>query len=68
VISTDRYTKSSFSGGAGCVEVRRLDDGRIGVRDSKDISKPPHVFTIREWQAFLAGVRAGEFDLPARSD
>ena len=65
MISTDRYTKSSFSGGAGCVEVRKLDDGSIGLRDSKDVTKPPHVFTAHEWTAFVAGVRAGEFDLPA---
>lgn len=65
MISTDRYIKSSFSGGAGCVEVRLLTDGTIGLRDSKDISKPPHVFTQHEWHAFVAGVRAGEFDLPS---
>ena len=64
MISTERYTKSSFSGDAGCVEVRRLDDGSIGVRDSKDTSKPPHIFTVSEWQAFRLGMLAGEFDLP----
>ena len=34
------------------------------LRDSKDVSKAPHVFNRREWRAFLAGVRNGEFDLP----
>jgi hypothetical protein len=67
LISTDGYAKSSFSGTGGCVEVRILADGMIGLRDSKDISKPPHVFTEREWHAFVAGVRAGEFDLPVGS-
>ena len=67
MISSDAYTKSSFSGSGSCVEVRMLADGTIGVRDSKDISKPPHVFTPREWHAFVDGVRAGEFDLPAGS-
>jgi len=62
VISTDRYVKSSFSGGAGCVEVCMLADGTIGLRDSKDATKPPHLFTPREWHAFISGVRAGEFD------
>ena len=65
MISTDRYTKSSFSGSGGCVEVRLLPDGSVGVRDSKDTSKPPHVFTQPEWRAFVSGVRADEFDLPA---
>jgi hypothetical protein len=63
VISYDQYCKSSFSGGTGCVEVRLLPDGRIALRDSKDRSLPPHHFTATEWTAFLAGVRAGEFDL-----
>jgi hypothetical protein len=45
------------------VEVRLLPDGRIALRDSKDPQLPPHHFTPLEWSAFLAGVRAGEFDL-----
>jgi len=64
LISFDDYKKSSFSGGGGCVEVRVLADGTVGLRDSKDTTKPPHIFTTREWDAFVAGVRAGEFDLP----
>ncbi len=63
MISYDQYCKSSFSGGTGCVEVRLLPDGRIALRDSKDPGLPPHHFTSTEWTAFLAGVRAGEFDL-----
>jgi hypothetical protein len=35
----------------------------IGLRDSKDVTKPPHLFTSVEWEAFLSGVRNGEFDL-----
>ena len=65
MISTRTYTKSSHSGMSGCVEVRLLADGSIGVRDSKDITQPALVFTPPEWTAFLAGVRDGEFDLPA---
>jgi hypothetical protein len=65
VISFDGYTKSTFSGDGACVEVCMLADGTIGLRDSKDITKPPHLFTQHEWTAFVAGVRAGEFDLPA---
>jgi hypothetical protein len=64
VISTDTYMKSSHSGGGNCVEVRLLDDGSVGLRDSKDTTKPPHVFTCSEWQAFILGVREGQFDLP----
>ena len=64
MISANRYAKSSFSESGGCVEVRMLPDGTVGLRDSKDTSKAPHVFSTTEWNAFLAGVRAGEFDLP----
>jgi hypothetical protein len=63
VISNDRFRKSSFSAASGCVEARRLPDGRIAVRDSKQPSVAPNQFTPTEWTAFLAGVRAGEFDL-----
>lgn len=60
------WRKSSFSGGngGGCVEVAFLPDGRIAVRDTKDRSLPPHHYTPAEWDAFVAGVRAGEFDRP----
>ena len=63
MISHDRFRKSTYSGGVNCVEVRLLPDGRIALRDSKDPSLPPHRFTPDEWNAFLAGVRAGEFNL-----
>lgn len=63
MISHDRFRKSSFSGSAGCVEVRRLPDGDVALRDSKQPSLTPHRYAPTEWTAFLAGVRAGEFDL-----
>ena len=68
MISHNRFRKSSFSGSAGCVEVRLLPDGRIALRDSKNPNLPPHHFSAAEWNAFLAGVRAGEFDLNERAD
>lgn len=58
------YTKSSYSGGGECVEVALLADGVL-LRDSKNINKEPHRFTRHEWQAFIRGVRNGEFGLPA---
>ena len=57
------YTKSSYSGKDGCVEVALLADGVL-LRDSKNTSNEPHHFTPHEWRAFLAGVRDGQFDLP----
>lgn len=36
------------------------DRGPIAVRDSKDRQAAVLTFTLREWHAFLAGVRDGE--------
>jgi hypothetical protein len=59
------WRKSSFSGSGGnstgCVEVAPLPDGGIAVRDTKDRSRTPHRHTAPAWQAFVAGIRAGEF-------
>ncbi len=44
-----------------CVEVA-VAAGGILVRDSKDPAGPVLAFTGGEWDAFLAGVRDGEFD------
>jgi hypothetical protein len=49
---------------SACVQVAHLADGLVALRDSKDVSKPAHVFDAGEWGAFLAGVKNGEFDLP----
>ncbi|MGQ0572739.1 MAG: DUF397 domain-containing protein [Pseudonocardia sp.] len=57
-----RYVKSSWSGNAGCVEVCRLGDDRVAVRDSKAPARVLH-FSTGEWAAFVAGVKAGEFDV-----
>ncbi len=60
------WRTSSFSGdnGNSCVEVAFLPDGRVAVRDTKDRTLPPHRHSPAEWQAFVAGVRGGEFDRP----
>jgi hypothetical protein len=58
---TVQYRKSSFSQ-AQCVEVAALPDGTVSVRDSKNVAKPAHEFSRAEWAAFIAGVKAGEFD------
>jgi len=63
MISIGKYQKSSFSGNGGCVEVCRMTNGNISLRDSKNPAKPAHEFNPREWRAFLAGVRNAEFDL-----
>jgi hypothetical protein len=58
-----RWFTSSFSGGNGenCVEVAFLAGG-VAVRDTKDRAQPSHRYAADDWSAFLAGVRAGEFE------
>jgi Domain of unknown function (DUF397) len=58
------WFKSSASVTGDCVEVAHIPGGGVAVRDSKDRGKAPHVYTRREWEAFLAGAKNGEFDLP----
>ncbi len=48
----------------GCVETAFLPDGRVAVRDSKDRGGPALIYTPREWRAFIAGIKDGEFELP----
>lgn len=50
---------------SACVQVAHLPGGMVAIRDSKDTGKPAHVFDRAEWEAFVTGVKAGEFDLPA---
>jgi hypothetical protein len=63
-LSRASWFKSSFSSGQGgaCVEHARLPDGSRAVRHSKDPEGPSLIFTPAEWEAFLQGVRNGEFD------
>lgn len=53
--------RSNGNGGNNCVEVAFVDDG-VAVRDSKDKAGPALIFTGAEWDAFVGGVRDGEFD------
>ena len=57
------WRTSTFCDLNGCVEVALLDN-RVAVRDAKDKASPILLFTAPEWDAFISGVRAGEFDLP----
>ncbi|ETK34575.1 DUF397 domain-containing protein [Microbispora sp. ATCC PTA-5024] len=57
------WQKSSRSANnCACVEVAVLPSGEVGVRDSKNQDGPVLVFTPAEWDAFINGVKAGEFD------
>jgi Domain of unknown function (DUF397) len=63
VMASPTWVKSSLSYANGnCVEVSDQPESAIGVRNSRDPEGPVLRFTSDEWQAFLGGVRNGEFD------
>jgi hypothetical protein len=55
-----RATRCSNS---GCVEVA-INGEEITVRDAKLADGPVLIYSREEWRAFVAGVKAGEFDVP----
>ena len=58
-----RWIKSSLSNGNNtCVETASVKQDEILVRNSRDPEGPVLAFTKAEWVAFIAGVKAGEFD------
>jgi hypothetical protein len=62
---TDHLTwrKSSYSGSqSDCVELARTADGSTLVRNSNRPGDGTIEFTRAEIAAFVAGVKAGEFD------
>ncbi|MFJ4963415.1 hypothetical protein EES43_00205 [Streptomyces sp. ADI96-02] len=57
------WHKSARSNAAGnCVEVARLEDGEIAVRNSRFPEGPALIYTAAEMAAFLRGVKDGDFD------
>ncbi|MGW8329892.1 DUF397 domain-containing protein [Streptomyces sp. NPDC055897] len=58
-----RWQKARASIGAGeCVEMARLAEGAVAVRNSRFPAGPALVFTPGEWSAFLSGAKGNEFD------
>ncbi|GAA4563217.1 DUF397 domain-containing protein [Planotetraspora kaengkrachanensis] len=57
-----RKAARSNTVGNQCVEVALLSQG-VAVRDSKNPEGPKLMFTAGEWDAFVDGVKGGEFDL-----
>jgi Domain of unknown function (DUF397) len=61
------WKKSSWSAANGhCVEVAWLGS-HVGVRNSRDNApgRPVLIFSREEWESFLSGVYANDFNLPS---
>lgn len=57
------WFKSSRSSGSGqCVTAARLENGGMAIKDSKHPDGAVLTFSRGEWQAFIEGVKDGEFD------
>ena len=56
------FLTSSWSRPDDCVEVCRMPDGRVAVRDSKNRAGPLLTFTSAQWARFVAGIKNEEFD------
>jgi hypothetical protein len=62
-LSGAAWQKATYSNPTGnCVELARLADGRIAVRNSRHPSGPALLYERAELAAFLHGAKAGEFD------
>ncbi|GAA4499900.1 DUF397 domain-containing protein [Actinoallomurus oryzae] len=67
VPSTDipdvRWQKSHRSNSQGnCVELAKLPDGSVAVRNSRHPAGPALVYTKAEIRALIQGAKAGDFD------
>ncbi|MEU8353100.1 MULTISPECIES: DUF397 domain-containing protein [Streptomyces] len=57
------WRKSRYSNPSGnCVELTRLPDGGVAVRNSRDPEGPALVYTRDEMAVFLHSAKDGEFD------
>lgn len=59
-------SRSGDGAGGTCVEAGPLNDGtgRVALRHSQHPEGPVIIYTRTEWDAFLAGAKAGEFNFP----
>lgn len=63
-IKDSDFKKSSFSKIGlhdQCVSIAKTDVG-VAIRDTKDNTKQTLYFSHDEWNAFILGAKAGEFD------
>ncbi|MFE9068495.1 DUF397 domain-containing protein [Streptomyces violaceusniger] len=62
-ITGAQWIKSALSNAQGaCVELAKLPDGEVAMRNSRHPEGPALVYTQAEIAAFVAGAKSGDFD------
>ncbi len=63
-IPAAEWFKSELSGSqsGNCVELAKLLDGQVAMRNSRDPEGPALIYTRSEIEAFVRGAKNGEFD------
>lgn len=62
-LGTEGWRKPwSGPNGGSCVEVMKLADGRVALRQSTDPDGPALIYTVREIEQFLHGAKGGQAD------
>jgi hypothetical protein len=62
-LGEDQWLKPwSGTNGGNCVEAKKLEDGRVALRQSTVPDGPALIYTTAEIEAFLAGVKSGGAD------
>jgi hypothetical protein len=64
-LSTLAWRRSTWCAGANCVEVATAG-GSVALRDSNAIDGAVLFLAPADWEAFLNGAKAGEFDFAAK--
>ncbi|MDT3396887.1 DUF397 domain-containing protein [Streptomyces sp. B1866] len=74
-LGTEGWSKPwSGPNGGACVEVLKLGDGRVAVRQSTDPDGPALIYARHEIEGFIQGAKTGAADFllvgpePARAD
>jgi hypothetical protein len=57
-----RLAGATGDGGEGGVEMARLPDGQIAVRNAADPDGPALIYTRAEIEALIGGAQDGDFD------
>ena len=61
-VGDPRYSTSSASAGRNCVEIARLPNGTVLMRDSKNPERPPIVLSREEWSSWVDDIKNDRYD------